>query len=84
MLQCLPLNMAGQAPTAVIQAALSRFNEVAASTAAAAEASAELPVFIEAAAGFAGRKPGYFFGTGTFGIGYVPLSSEVRPRICCT
>lgn len=58
--------MAGQAPTAVLQAALSRFHEVAASTVPAAQA---IPDFIEAPNGFTGRKPGYFYGTGDAGLG---------------
>ena len=60
--------MAGQAPTAVLQAALSRFHEVAASTVPDATAAA-VPEFVEAPNGFAGSKPGYFYGTGESGLG---------------
>lgn len=58
---------AAQAPTAVLQAALSRFHETAAAVAQPSLA-AEGPLFI-ASATFQGRKPGYFFGTGADGVG---------------
>lgn len=71
--------MAGQAPTAVIQAALSRFNEVAASASAL-----EAPVaagFVEAPEGFIGSKAGYFFGTGDSGIGYYRDFAQAAPQL---
>ena len=56
-----------QAPTAVLQAALSRFHETAAAVAQPPQA-AEVQPYI-AAATFTGTKPGYYFGTGSSGPG---------------
>ena len=56
-----------QAPTAVLQAALSRFHETAAAV-AQAPAGAEVQSYI-AAATFRGARPGYFFSTGSSGVG---------------
>jgi len=53
----------------VLQAALSRFHETAA--AVVPQSAAEVPPFIEAAT-FQGVKPGYYFATGSSGVGSVP------------
>ena len=59
--------MSIQAPSAVLQAALSRFAEAAPGQQALVGEDG-LPTFV-AAPRFQGAKPGYFFSKGAFGVG---------------
>jgi hypothetical protein len=59
--------MSQAAPTAVLQAALSRFAE-AAPVQQALVGDDGLPVFV-AAPKFTGAKQGYYYGKGAFGVG---------------